>query len=221
MALRRLLTLLLLSMAGCASLPDAADRAGQSVLQMVPAQWNGRPRVNRSGFGEGDWRGVYRASVVAISADRVVTALHCVENINPADVKIRLADGRTVSAAIIATSDRYDLAVLQLPVGTGLSPAETGDSSRLRIGDPVLALGFPSGLRTVSAGIVSGLQVDTDTYKGLIQTDAALNFGNSGGGLFDIRGRLVGVNTARINGLERIGLAIPINAVMEFVNANR
>src|SRR6266571_4856160 len=130
-------------------------------------------------------------------------------------IQVKLADGRRFEARLIGQDDRVDLALIKIEA-TGLPVAALGDSNRLRVGEFVLALGHPFGLeQTVSFGIVSRkgapLQVATPGFD-FIQTDAAVNPGNSGGPLVNMAGEVVGINSmAARNGT--IGFAIPVNIV--------
>lgn len=217
--IRAVATTLCLLLAGCTTLPDAVGRAQVSVLFLPSANVAAnKERHKRYGFGEGDYRGVYKGSCVAVSPRRVLTNHHCVEVLER--LVVRLPDGREYPGTIVATDLSADLAMVEIPEAV-LQPAVLGDSGTLRIGDPVVAIGYPYSIKVVSAGIVAGLNVSLGQYRGLLLTDAALNNGSSGGGLFDRRGHLVGINTARLVGAERIGAAIPINSVKEFINAHR
>jgi serine protease Do len=154
-------------------------------------------------------------SGVVVSADGyIVTNSHVVTG---ADViKVSLNDGRELSAKVVGTDPKSDLAVIKVDAAD--LPAITfADSDQLEVGDRVLAIGNPFGIgQTVTSGMVSGLgraTLELD-YEDFIQTDAAINPGNSGGALVDVRGRLVGVNTAilsRSGGFQGIGFAIPAN----------
>ncbi|HEX7786601.1 MAG TPA: trypsin-like peptidase domain-containing protein, partial [Methylomirabilota bacterium] len=130
-------------------------------------------------------------------------------------IQVRLTDGRRLDAKLIGLDERVDLALLKIDA-TGLPVAPLGDSNRTRVGEFVLALGHPFGLeQTVSFGIVSRkgspIQVAAPGFE-FIQTDAAVNPGNSGGPLVNMAGEVVGVNSmAAVNG--SIGFAIPVNLV--------
>jgi serine protease Do len=154
-------------------------------------------------------------SGVVVSADGyIVTNSHVVTG---ADViKVSFNDGRELGAKLIGADPKSDLAVIKVEA-SGLPAITFADSDQLEVGDRVLAIGNPFGIgQTVTSGMVSGLGRATLglDYEDFIQTDAAINPGNSGGALVDVRGRLVGVNTAilsRSGGFQGIGFAIPAN----------
>jgi S1-C subfamily serine protease len=156
-------------------------------------------------------------SGVAISADGfVVTSAHVVEGSGHGVAAF--SDGRETSVSVIGSDPLSDLAVLRA-AGGGLSPATLGDAADLRVGQLVVAIGNPNGFASsVTAGVVSGLGRSLPVgvrggprrvVENVIQTDAALNPGNSGGALVDGAGRVVGINTA-LAGIG-LGLAVPIN----------
>jgi len=140
--------------------------------------------------------------------------------INRADeISVTLADGRSVTAKLIGSDNKVDLAVLQVDM-KDLVAIELADSTATRVGDFVVAIGNPFGLdQTVTSGIVSALGrsgLGIEGYEDFIQTDASINPGNSGGALVDLHGRLIGINTAIIapsGGNVGIGFAIPSNMV--------
>jgi S1-C subfamily serine protease len=156
-------------------------------------------------------------SAVAITPDGfLVTSAHVVEGTHHGIAAF--ADGRAFDIEVVGRDPLSDLAIVRAKGGE-LHPVEVGDAARLRVGQLVVALGNPMGLAgTVTAGVVSALGRSFPTRQGsasrlvedVIQTDAALNPGNSGGALVDGHGRLVGVNTA-VAGIG-LGLAVPINA---------
>ena len=154
-----------------------------------------------------------------INADGyVLTNNHVIENAQT--ILVRLHDDREFNAVVVGTDARTDVALIKIEVSEGLPVAPLGDSDRAQVGDWVLAIGSPLGLDfTVTAGIVSALgrrDVHPDgreLYENFIQTDASINPGNSGGPLFNLRGEVIGINTA-VNRLgQGIGFAIPINMV--------
>ncbi|WP_043756665.1 DegQ family serine endoprotease [Imhoffiella purpurea] len=133
------------------------------------------------------------------------------------EIKVTLHDGRTLNATLVGSDPDTDVAVLRIP-SQDLTALDVADSDRLRVGDFVVAIGNPFGLRqTVTSGIVSGLGrtgLGIEGYENFIQTDASINPGNSGGPLVNLRGELVGMNTAILapgGGNIGIGFAIPAN----------
>ncbi|MBL8907979.1 MAG: DegQ family serine endoprotease [Rhizobiales bacterium] len=153
----------------------------------------------------------------------VVTNNHVIEGAT--DIRVVLADKREFEAKLMLADPRTDLAVLKISAGEEDLPALTfGDSDELDVGDLVLAIGNPFGVgQTVTSGIVSALartQLGISDYQFFIQTDAAINPGNSGGALVDMKGQLIGINTAiysRSGGSIGIGFAIPANMVRTVV----
>jgi len=151
-----------------------------------------------------------------VSADGyVMTNAHVVDGAD--EVIVTLTDKREFKARIIGADRRTDVAVVKIDA-TGLPAVRIGDVSRLRVGEWVLAIGSPFGLEnTVTAGIVSAKQRDTGDYLPLIQTDVAVNPGNSGGPLINMRGEVVGINSqiySRSGGYMGISFAIPIDEAM-------
>lgn len=141
-------------------------------------------------------------------------------------VKCVLSDREEVEASVIGADPYTDIAVLKLNVDHPLPYVRLGDSSKLEAGQTVIALGSPHGLaRSVSKGIVSvtGRYLEDNeftsaAYHTWIQTDAAINFGNSGGPLVNLKGEVIGVNARMLRGAENVGFAIPINTVKEVVD---
>jgi serine protease DegS len=184
-------------------------------------------RVNPQTLGElfGDFPPRYRpriehslgSGVIVDELGHIVTNHHVIANAD--SIRVQLADGRTADAKIVGRDQDTDLAVLQINLPQ-LPVATFGHSDRLSVGDVVLAIGNPIGLsQTVTHGIVSATsrqQLGVAALEDFIQTDAAINFGNSGGALIDSSGALIGINTAMVAkslGVEGIGFAIPVNMV--------
>jgi S1-C subfamily serine protease len=140
--------------------------------------------------------------------------------------RVDLTDGRSFDAELLGADDATDVAVLRIS-GTGLSQVEIADSERLRTGDLVFAVGHPLGLdQTLTMGVVSGLGRSGigDAIEDYIQTDAAVNSGNSGGPLLDSAGRLVGINTAILSGSggnDGLAFAVPSRILMVVVHQLR
>ena len=152
----------------------------------------------------------------------ILTNAHVIENAS--EITVTLQDGRDLKAQVVGSDAPSDVAVLKVKA-EGLSQISLGDSSKSEVGDFVVAIGNPFGLQhTVTSGIISGLSrsgISPDGYEDFIQTDASINPGNSGGALVNLRGELIGINTAilsRSGGNMGIGFAIPVNmarSVME------
>jgi serine protease DegS len=158
------------------------------------------------------------SGVIIDEAGHIVTNNHVITNATT--IKVQLADGRTAEAKVAGRDPDTDLAVLSIKLGK-LPVMALGRSDQLQVGDVVLAIGNPLGLQqTVTHGIVSAVdrrQLGVATFENFIQTDAAINEGNSGGALINTRGELIGINTAVVaknmdaTGVEGIGFAIPVN----------
>jgi serine protease DegS len=172
-----------------------------------------RERVERS-LGSG---------ILYDAKGHVVTNYHVIAQAT--QINVQLQDRREAGATLVGVDPDTDLAVLRIDLKT-LPIMTFGRSSRLRVGEPVLAIGNPLGLgQTVTQGIVSATgrgQLGVTTFENFIQTDAAINFGNSGGALVNAEGRMVGLNSAiagRQAGIEGIGFAIPADLVRGVVDA--
>ena len=153
--------------------------------------------------------------IVDAAKGYILTNHHVVENADK--ITVTLLDNRSLSAKVIGSDKGSDLAVLKVDA-SGLTSMPLGDSSKLRVGDYVVAIGNPFGFsHTVTSGIVSALGrsgINRDAYEDFIQTDASINPGNSGGALVDAEGRLIGINTAIFSmsgGNQGIGFAVPGN----------
>ncbi|MFY0853586.1 serine endoprotease DegP [Enterobacter roggenkampii] len=148
----------------------------------------------------------------------VVTNNHVVDNAS--SIKVQLSDGRKFDAKVVGKDPRSDIALIQIQDPKNLTAIKIADSDALRVGDYTVAIGNPFGLgETVTSGIVSALGrsgLNAENYENFIQTDAAINRGNSGGALVNLNGELIGINTAILapdGGNIGIGFAIPSNMV--------
>jgi putative serine protease PepD len=177
-------------------------------------------------------------SGIVLSADGLIlTNNHVVASAaNGGDVAAVLQDGRSLPVQIVGTAPKFDLAVVRAQGASGLTPAQLGSSSNVRVGQEVVAIGSPLGLSgTVTSGIISALARPVvaggegggqDTVLDAIQTDAAINPGNSGGPLADMQGRVIGINTAIASlgfgdgqaGSIGLGFAIPIDQARRIAN---
>jgi serine protease Do len=159
------------------------------------------------------------SGVIVSQEGYIVTNNHVVEGAS--EIRVLVGDQREFKGRVVATDPRTDVAVVKI-AGHGLPTIPWGDSDRLQVGEWVLAIGNPFGLnQTVTAGIISATgraNVGIADYEDFIQTDAAINPGNSGGAMVNVRGELIGINTAifsRSGGYMGIGFAIPSNMVRE------
>lgn len=206
---------------GPASYADAVDRSAAAVANIYTKRLvQDTDSVSaRSRFRVDT---IFASAVIIDPAGYLVTNFHVVAD--AAEIRIQLADGRLAEPEIIGLDAETDLALLKLDLAD-LPTIRLGSSDDLRIGDVVLAIGNPYGLTTsVTQGIVSatgrGL-LNLVTFENFIQTDAAINSGNSGGALVNSRGELVGINTAVLAqdpGTEGIGFAIPVDLVRGVVD---
>jgi S1-C subfamily serine protease len=195
---------------------DAYSDAVTRVVETVsPAVVHLGVRQEMQGRGGQRLEGMGSGSGVLITPDGyLITNNHVVERAKR--IEVALSDGRVLPGTLVGTDPATDLAVVRAG-GSALPTAELGDSERLRPGQLAIAIGNPLGYQTtVTAGIVSALGRTLRSESGalienVIQTDAALNPGNSGGPLVDSRGRVVGINTAIIQYAQGICFAVPIN----------
>ena len=179
------------------------------------------------GTGSGS---VYKTSA---TSSFIITNNHVIESaLTSGTIKVEFADGSEIAATIVGRDRMYDIAVLQVKKGN-LPAIALGDSSKISVGDEVLAIGSPLGLaNTVTQGIISALNRpvtagtnDSTSYVNAIQTDAAINPGNSGGALVDAQGRIIGVNSAiatlttgGTSGSIGLGFSIPINEAKRVID---
>lgn len=208
------------------SFADAVARSSPAVVNIYTARViteRLRPAELDRFFGD-EWPAVRQrvaaslgSGVIVDSQGHVVTNNHVVAAAN--EIRLQLADGRVAPATLVGADPESDLAILKVGLAD-LPVMPLGRSDDLAVGDIVLAIGNPLGLsQTVTQGIVSATgrgQLGVTTFENFIQTDAAINLGNSGGALVNARGELVGINTATLSRAlqtEGIGFAIPVNLV--------
>lgn len=189
---------------------NIAVTRSQRMPEVFRFQGNSQPPVRRS-------RGAGSGVVVDADEGYIITNHHVVANADSIDVS--LLDGRVVEAVLIGSDEQTDIALLQIDADR-LTAIRLADANGVRIGDYVVAIGNPFGIgQTVTSGIISALGragINNDNYEDFIQTDAAINVGNSGGALVDLHGRLVGINTAIISGTgtnSGVGFAVPVDMV--------
>ncbi|HEX7117062.1 MAG TPA: trypsin-like peptidase domain-containing protein [Steroidobacter sp.] len=208
------------------SFADAVSRAGPAVVNIYTARivsMRSRPSIDSPLLEPGIPRvrrrveGSLGSGVIVDSAGHVVTNHHVIQGAD--EIRIQLADGRIATPTIVGTDPDTDLAVLRIDLDN-LPVMPLGRSDELRAGDVVLAIGNPFGLsQTVTQGIVSATgrgRLGVTDFEDFIQTDAAINFGNSGGALINTEGELIGINTAVLAqalGTDGISFAIPVNLV--------
>jgi len=200
-------------------LADLYDRVRPSVVKITGQEQSRGLAPGGESLGTG---------IILDKQGNILTNYHVVEGAS--SLIVGLADGNEGDATVVGKDPANDLAVIKadLPADS-LVPAELGDSSNIRVGQPVIAIGNPFGLEgTLTSGIISGLGRTLPSarsgkpLRGLIQTDAAVNPGNSGGPLFDAQGRVIGINTAvenpSGNTFVGIGYAIPINIPKQYMS---
>jgi serine protease Do len=196
---------------------ELAEAAKPAVVNLFPLSGPGRAREmpqeripNSPGSGSG----------LIVDADgHIVTNNHVIGDAT--EIEVRLSDKSTLIGQVIGKDPDTDLAVIKVTPEHPLTFAKFGDSSSVRVGQWVLAVGNPFGLdRTVTLGVVSGIgreNINLSRYENFIQTDASINPGNSGGPLFNLHGEVIGINTAIINFAQGIGFAIPSNMAKQVI----
>ncbi len=179
-----------------------------------PQRPRGGPREAPPGSGSG---------VIVDKTGFIITNNHVVGSASV--VEVRLSDKTKFKGTVIGKDPDTDLALVRIEADHDLPFVKLGDSSKVKVGQWVIAVGNPFGLdRTVTVGVISALgreNVNLSRYEDFIQTDASINPGNSGGPLFNIRGEVVGINTAIINFAQGIGFAIPSNMVQSVTSQLR
>jgi len=217
---------------------EAAPVVDRASLATIAA--NVQPSVVsvKTGSGEG-------SGVVLTDDGYILTNNHVVASARSGSLSVTFSNGKTARATVVGTDAKTDLAVVKASGVSGLTPAKFGDSSAMRVGDTVLALGSPLGLEgSVTAGIISAvdrtIQAGGDengspferssssvtSISGVLQTDAAINPGNSGGALVNLNGEVIGINTAIAtsgngNGNIGVGFAIPGNRAKQVADQLR
>ena len=225
------------------NLPDfinLAKKVGPSVVNVSTSRIRGAAQEAPSPFGDNDpgeefWqrffggripRGPQRQSgigsgFIVDSNGTILTNYHVVDGAQK--LSVTLSDGKNYDAKVVGKDQKSDMAVIKIEAGRNLPAVALGDSDRLEVGEWVMAIGNPFGLdHTVTSGIVSakGRNIGQGPYDNFIQTDASINPGNSGGPLINLRGEVVGINTAifsQSGGNIGIGFAIPSNSVKELL----
>ena len=198
-----------------------ADRVTPAVVNIAPVSASVKsgetPRdrgPNNPGTGSG---------VIVDKEGLIVTNNHVVGDAK--EVEVRLSDKSKFIGQVIGRDPDTDIAIVKITPTGELPTVPFGDSSKVRVGQWAMAVGNPFSLdRTVTLGVVSGLERDAvrlSRYEAFIQTDASINPGNSGGPLFNIKGEVIGINTAIINYAQGIGFAIPSNMVQQVVEQLR
>lgn len=193
---------------------DVAELVSASVVEITTSETLRNGLVYSSGAGSG---------VIVTESGMILTNNHVVEGAT--DISVRLSNGNVYEAILVATDADTDLAVVKIEPKEGLTIAVSGNSNNVRVGEEVIAIGNPLGLLggTVTNGIVSALErevtIDGETMT-LLQHNAAVSPGNSGGALFNMRGELIGIVNAKFSssGAEGLGFAIPINTVKTVYN---
>lgn len=180
--------------------------------------------VQQDFFGARDVEGV-GSGIIVDSNGYILTNSHVVNDGNSKSITVLFENGEKVEGKTIWNDPVLDLAIVKVET-TGLPTATLGDSDELQVGEIAVAIGNPLGLefqRTVTSGIISGLhrsiQIDSNNIiEDLIQTDASINGGNSGGPLLNSNGDVIGINTAKIKSAEGLGFAIPINSAKVIID---
>ena len=200
------------------TITSLAERVMPMVVNITPI----REITSSQGFKR---RGSYvqgSGSGVIIREDGIIVTNNHVVGEDTTEAEVRFSDKSRAIARIIGRDKETDIAVLKIEANRPLPAATFGNSRALKVGQWVLAVGNPMGLdRTVTLGVISGIgreQLNLSKYENFIQTDAAINPGNSGGPLFNLRGEVIGINTAIIHMAQGIGFSIPADMVSRVVD---
>ena len=205
---------------------EGKQRASQQSSQDIPEEFRrffGDDFFGSRQFGPREFRGMGSGVIINAEKGYALTNNHVIDNADK--ITVTLNDGREFKAKVIGKDEMSDVALIQLENPKNLTEIKMADSDKLRVGDFTVAIGNPFGLgQTVTSGIVSALArstgSDSGAYENYIQTDAAVNRGNSGGPLINLQGELIGINTAIISpsgGNAGIAFAIPSNMANNLV----
>ncbi|EHQ87874.1 S1C family serine protease [Desulfosporosinus youngiae] len=198
-----------------------AKNAGPAVVGVSNFQtgrgFSGNSSLQQAGSGSG--------FIINAEKGYIVTNNHVIEGAQK--ISVSLSDGRTLDAKLVGADPRTDLAVLQISDTTNLTAVTLGDSSKVEVGESVVAIGNPGGdefARSVTTGVISAtnrsINLQGVASYNLIQTDAAINPGNSGGPLVNYQGQVIGINSVKyaVTGFEGMGFAIPISDALPTIN---
>ena len=197
----------------------AASKAAESVVGVITVKHQ-KDLLNQNNATQGVGSGVI------VSKNGYILTNNHVANTKSNSINVMTHDGKEHKAKPIWSDETLDLSVIKIE-GENFTPAALGDSKNIMVGEPAIAIGNPLGLsfqRTVTSGIISAVNRTLEIEKGifmedLIQTDASINPGNSGGPLVNIKGEVVGINTAKVSTAEGIGFAVPINIAKPIINS--
>jgi serine protease Do len=192
-------------------------------VQLVENRFRGRSTLEEYFFGPHEEQRAVEglgSGVIVDPSGLIVTNDHVIKGAS--EIHVVLADGRQLNAEVIGSDSDADVAVLKISAPQPLPTAKLGTSSDLMIGETVIAIGSPLGLKkTVTVGVVSALgrtiRQEDRVFNDFIQTDASINPGNSGGPLLNIDGEIIGINSAIISSAQNIGFAIPADKVKRIV----
>lgn len=202
------------------TIADVVEQVADSVVEITctvetsSTDWFGRPVTSR-GTSAG-------SGVIIADNGTVITNHHVIDG--AVEISVRLRNGNTYAAELVGSDSGHDIAVIKISPEETLTYATFGESAKLKVGQPVVVIGNPLGTLggTVTDGIISALERDM-TIEGvtmkLLQTNASINSGNSGGGMFDLDGRLIGIVNAKSTGtdVEGLGFAIPADVALSVV----
>ena len=214
--LMAILTYLYTNMSNSNSYEEAISKASASVINI-----SSRKNIETRLFDGGSPNGQIGSGIIISNDGYIITNLHVIKRAEI--IEVELDDGQVYPASLIGFDARSDLAVIKINAIEVLKPIEVSNSSSVRIGDQVIAIGNAFGLgKTFTSGIISATGRDYgNPYLELIQTDAAINPGNSGGALINHKGNLIGMNTkifSKTGSYAGIGFALPANKLIELAS---